>query len=240
MEPQIQKHAAVSAASGPNWLLSTLILFSVVIHAIVFMHVSGIYRSSTLSYIEMTLQDISRPVVRNIPRPRPRPKAPEPQDQLKKLNVVQRPLPRFKPLAMAPVESNLPDTLVEGICAPDIPQMPGADSTDWVPGPQAHEAVGEFMTTAGYLDLVRLKIESRKRYPETAKARSIEGRVTIRFVLTMDGSIHNVAVTSGSRSKALNMAALDAVQRAAPFPRPPSNLFKGELPLELTIVFELT
>jgi protein TonB len=223
-----------------NWLLRTLIIISLAVHAVIFFHVSGIYRSSTLTFIEMSLQNVDRPAARAIPRPRMRPKPPDPKDQVKKINVVQRPMPRFKPLAVAPMEKNLPDSLVEGISAPDVPQTPGVDSSDWVPGPQANEAAGEFITTASYLDMVRLKIESRKRYPETAKARSIEGRVTIRFVLATDGSVRDVAVTKSTRNKALNMAALDAVKRAAPFPRPPSNLFKGELPLELTIVFELT
>jgi periplasmic protein TonB len=223
-----------------NWLLRTLIIISLAVHTVIFFHVSGIYRSSTLTFIEMSLQNVDRPAARDIPRPRMRPKPPDPKDQVKKINVVQRPMPRFKPLAVAPMEKNLPDSLVEGISAPDVPQTPGVDSSDWVPGLQANEAAGEFMTTASYLDMVRLKIESRKRYPETAKARSIEGRVTIRFVLATDGSVRDVAVTKGARNKSLNMAALDAVQRAAPFPRPPSNLFKGELPLELTIVFELT
>jgi len=30
------------------------------------------------------------------------------------------------------------------------------------------------------------------------------------------------------------------VRSAAPFPAPPPHLFKGNIPLELTIVFELT
>jgi protein TonB len=223
-----------------NWLLRTLIIVSLAVHAGVFVHVSGIYRSSVLTFIEMSLQNIDRPTARDIPRPRMRPKPPDPADQVKKINVVQRPMPRLKPLAMAPMEKSLPDSLMEGISAPDVPQTPGVDASDWVPGPQSHEVAGEFMTASSYLDMVRLKIESRKRYPETAKARSIEGRVTIRFVLLTDGNVRDLTVTKGARSKALNVAALDAIQRAAPFPRPPLSLFKGDLPLELTIVFELT
>ena len=223
-----------------NRLLRTLIIISLAVHVVIFIHMSGIYRSSTLTFIEMSLQNVDRPADRDIPRPRMRPKPPDPNDQVRKINVVQHPMPRFKPLAVAPMEKNLPDSLVEGLSAPDVPRTPSVDSSDWVPGPQTNEAAGEFMTAASYLDMVRLKIESRKRYPETAKARSIEGRVTIRFVLSTDGSVRDVAVTKGSSNKSLNMAALDAVQRAAPFPRPPSNLFKGELPLELTILFELT
>lgn len=235
-----QRPLSMERPSAPNRLLQSLVTLSLLVHAGLFMHLSGIYRSSALNYIEMTLQNIARPVARDIPRARPRPKMPPPSDPVKKLNVVQRPMPRFRPLAMAPVDSNLPDALVEAISAPDVPQMPRVDSSDWVPGPQDQQTADEFITATSYLDMVRLKIESRKRYPETAKARSIEGRVTIRFILTADGRVKNATVSRGARSKALNMAALDAVQRAAPFPRPPANLFKGDLPLELTIVFELT
>ena len=223
-----------------NWLLRSLIIMSLVVHTVIFFHVSGMYRSNTLSFIEMSLQNIDGPTVRDIPRPRMRPKPPDPRDPVKKIQVVPHPAPRFKPLAMAPVDKNLPDSLMEGISAPDVPQTPGVDASAWVPGPQANEAAGAFMTAASYLDMVRLKIENRKRYPEAAKARSIEGRVTVRFVLGIDGSVREVLVTKAARNKSLNVAALDAVQRAAPFPRPPSNLFKGDLPLELTIVFELT
>jgi periplasmic protein TonB len=126
------------------------------------------------------------------------------------------------------------------IPAPDVPQTPGVDSTDWTPGSRADEAAPEFMTAAGYLDMLRLKIESRKRYPQSAKTRGVEGRVTIRFVLKTDGSVQEVTIAKGSKSRDLNMAAMAAVQNAAPFPRPPSNIFKGDQPLELTIVFELT
>ncbi|BBO71166.1 hypothetical protein DSCA_50960 [Desulfosarcina alkanivorans] len=225
---------------GPNWLLRTLIIISVGVHGLILVHLSGIYRSSALTYIEMSLQNINRPSARQIPRPRPRPKAPDSQDQLRPLNAVQRPLPRFKPLVMAPVENRFPDSLVEGIAAPAIPRAPGVESAGWIPAPQSHAAAEEYMTKASYLDMVRLKIESRKRYPETARTGSIEGRVTIRFILVTDGSVRDVAVVKGAPCSALNTAALDAVKNAAPFPRPPTSLFPGDLSLKLTIVFELT
>lgn len=226
--------------SGSNRLLQTLIVFSLVVHAGIFIHISGIYRPHALSTIEMTLQNIARPVPRDIPRPRPRPKMPAPADAVKRLDVVQRPLPRFRPVAVAPVDARLSDSLMESISVPEVPQAPNVNSTDWVPGPQTQETVGELITASSYLDMVRLKIESRKRYPDYAKARGIEGRVTIRFILTGDGSVRDVTVAKSSRSDALNTAALSAIRDAAPFPRPPANLFKKDQALELTIVFELT
>jgi protein TonB len=99
---------------------------------------------------------------------------------------------------------------------------------------------GEYVTTNSYLEMVRLRIERYKRYPDAARCRNIEGRVTIRFIIKPDGGVRDVEVAKCSRNRALDLAALKAVQDAAPFPKPPSHLFKGAIPLELMIVFELT
>ena len=230
----------MNKAPGANWLLRSLIIISVGVHAILMLHLSGVYRSRPLTTIELSLQNMDQSPVRNIPRPRPRPKAPDPDEPVKKIHVVPRPTPRLKPLSMAPMEKTLPDSIVEGLSMPDIPQAPGVDAADWVPGQQAQEAVGEFMTAASYLDMVKLKIESRKRYPQSARTRRIEGRVKVSFILASDGSVRDVTISRGARDSELNIAALNAVRDAAPFPRPPSNLFKGDLSLDLVLVFELT
>ena len=60
------------------------------------------------------------------------------------------------------------------------------------------------------------------------------------LIITPDGGVREVKVAKCSRHRALDMAALKAVQDAAPFPKPPRRLFKGAIPLELMIVFELT
>lgn len=223
--------------SRPNWLLRGLVVVSLAIHLVIFAHVSGIYRSNALSYIELTMQDISKPPARSIPRPRHRPKAPQPQD-VKRVKITQQRIPSLKPIKVEPVEKNLPDTLVEGVTMPDIPATTGLNIADWTPGEQAEEAGGYSSIT--YLEMVRLKIERHKKYPDAARARHIEGRVTIRFVITPEGDARVVEVANTSGHKALDTAALKAVKAAAPFPRPPRRLFKGEVPLELAIVFELT
>ncbi|MBW2106971.1 MAG: TonB family protein [Deltaproteobacteria bacterium] len=43
-----------------------------------------------------------------------------------------------------------------------------------------------------------------------------------------------------SRHRVLDTAALRAVKDASPFPKPPSQIYKGDLTLEIDIVFELT
>ena len=230
----------MARASDPNWLLRTLIIASVGVHVLLLLRLTDVYRTDALNFIEMSLQQIDRPPARAIPRPRPRPKTPPPQDSVKKLSVVPRPMPTFKPLDAPALDAKLPDTLVEGIGVPDIPSVPGVDASAWAMASQAPAGAEDYLTAESYLDMVRLKIESSKRYPEIAKTNSIEGRVAIHFILGADGSVRDVSVVKGARHRALNLAALDAVKNAAPFPRPPSTLFKGDLSLNLVIVFELT
>lgn len=228
----------------PNWLLRGLIIVSLGVHAAVFVHVSGIYRSRNLTYIEMTLKDISAPPARSIPRPRPRPKqAPRARD-VKAARVQEQVVPRLKPVKAEPAESKLPDGLVEPISAPRIPQSEAPGIAAWDPGEAAPAPGGaggaDFGTSGDYLDMVRLRIESKKAYPERARTRQIEGRTTVRFVIEPDGRVTGVQATGRSRSRLLDTAALEAVRKAAPFPPPPARMFKGRLPLEITIVFELT
>ena len=216
----------------PNWLFCVLVGVSLCIHLVIFMHIAGIYTSKALSYIELTMQNISKPIARSIPRPRHRPKAPQPLD-VKRLKVTQRVMPNFKPIKAEPAEKDLSDSLVESISMPDISATPGFQIADWSPGELVE-------TSIGYLEIVRLKIEKHKKYPDIARIRQIEGSVTIGFMVTPEGGVRAVEVVKSSRHSALDKAALKAVQDAAPFPKPPERLFRGEVPLELTIVFELT
>jgi len=222
----------------PNWLFRGLVGISLGIHLVVFMHVSGIYGSNALSYIELTMHDVSKPPTRSIPRPRHRPKAPQPQD-IKRLKITQRSMPNFKPLKVEPAEKNLPDSLVEGIAMPDVPDTAGLNIANWSPDALA-EASGDYATPHSYVEMVRLKIERHEEYPDMARISHIEGRVTVRFVITLEGGIREAVVVKTSRHKVLDASALKAVEDAAPFPRPPRRLFTGEIPLELTIFFELT
>lgn len=220
----------------PNKLLRRLTVVSLGIHLIVFIHISGIYRSSALSYIELTMHNISKPFTRNIPRPRHRPKTPDLPKDVQQLKITARALPRLKPIKVDPVEKNLPDSLMENLGMPDISATAGLNIAEWNPG----KFMDEYNTSGSYLEMVRFRIEKYKRYPDVARLKNIEGRVTIRFVITPEGGVQGVMVAQRSGNKALDQAALKAVKDAAPFPKPPLHLFKGAVPLELTIVFELT
>lgn len=223
----------------PNWLLRGLILISIAIHMVIFMHITGLYRSSLLTYIELTLKDISKPPKRDIPRPRHRPKPPDRVQEVKRLKVTQRPIPQLKPISIEPAERDLPDSLVERISMPDIPQDLALNITEWFP-PEELVVESEYVTPNSYMEMVRLRIEEHKNYPNLARAKNMEGMVTIRFVITPEGKTKAIEIARSSRYKILDRAALRAVKDASPFPKPPNHIYKGDLALEIDIVFELT
>jgi protein TonB len=209
------------------------------IHFVVFMHIAGLYRSKAMTYIELTLKDITKPPKRSIPRPRYRPKTPHQPQEIKTLKVTKRTIPALKPIKMEPAERDLPDSLVERINMPEIPTIAGVHISDWTPA-ELDVASDEYASPNSYLEMVRLKIEKHKKYPDIARIRQKEGRVTIRFVITLEGNVKAATVVKTSRYKALDTAALQAVKDAAPFPKPPRRFFKGEITLELPVAFELT
>jgi len=221
----------------PNRLFKYLLLISLCIHLVIFLHISRIYKSHALTYLEFTLANVTKAVARNIPRPRSRPKRVSQPNEVKRISVQKRVVPRFKSVKVDNAK-DLPDSLMESISMPEAPDGSGLNISDWQPG--AMTGAGDYFTSNDYFEMVRLKIESCKRYPESAKSKHIEGRVKIRFVIAADGQISSLKIVKQARHSSLGKAALDAVKKAAPFPRPPPNLFKGPLHIELTILFELT
>lgn len=212
-------------------LLQIMIIVSMVIHVPVLMHIAGIYHSEALSYIEFTLQEIAKPFTRSIPRPRNRVKPPEVQE-VKKLTLHQQRIPKIE---INKVDANLPDTLMESISVPEGADGAAIGIADWNPG-----AIAGFVTRDDYFEMVRMKIESKKKYPATAKNRQIEGRVGVRFVITADGFISSLELVLAGKYEPLNEAALKAVRAASPLPPPPRKLFSGPVPVEMVMRFELT
>nr|NJM03270.1 energy transducer TonB [Desulfobacula sp.] len=68
-----------------------------------------------------------------------------------------------------------------------------------------------FGSANDYYQMVQVKIESRKQYPATARQQNQEGRVTVYFTMP-DGGISDLKIVKGSRFKALDQAALEAVK----------------------------
>ena len=230
---QLSVKYASEKKQNSNLLLRSLIVVSLIVHAFILMHIAGIYKSKALTYIELTMQDMSGLTARDIPRPRVRTKTPQPRD-VKRLAIPRQMMPNLK---VEPVEKDLPDSLAEGISIPDITDADGMQVGDWRSAALA--ASRDYVTSNDYYEMVRLKIENQKKYPEIARNSRIQGYVTVCFVITADGSVKEVEVLKTSKYKILDVAALKAVQDAAPFQRPPKRFFKGPVSMELIIAFEI-
>ena len=220
----------------PNWLLRTLVVFSIGVHALIFARVAEFYSPQALSYIELTLQDNTNPSPRIIPRPRCRPKKPPSPVDLKKVKCIKRIPDLPKPIRMDPIKTACSNS-GECIGGPGALVQNEFGLVHWDPNMAPFV---EYETAASYLEMVKLRIEREKRYPENARTRQIEGHITVQFVITPEGNIKRAAIVKKSGHAVLNEAALLAVNKAAPFQKPPPRFFKGDVTLTVTIVFELT
>lgn len=221
-----------------NWLLWGLIAVSAGIHVIFLMHITGMYRSRACTYIELTLKNVSKSKPRTIPRPRHRS-----EDLLQPRDMKRLKASELVPLHQEAITVHAPETvfpadIVERISMPQIPHVSEPHIWGW-DQPEQDQPPLDQNKLSSYLAMVRDRIEKHKKYPHIARIRRIEGRVTIRFVITPDGDIHNPAVTKTSRHRILDKAALTGVIKAAPFPKPPEGLIKDKLPMEIIVVFAL-
>ena len=91
-----------------------------------------------------------------------------------------------------------------------------------------------------FLKAVRDRIKQVQRFPPRVRNLDDGTTTTVRFTLFKDGTIRNPEVTDSSGSKALDNAALAAVQNAVPYPAFPEGQEGNSLRLELPIVFELS
>lgn len=230
--------AVLDGKKQPNTLMLGLLSVSLVVHFFIFLHISGIYRSNALQYIELALASVSKPDSRAIPRPTHRPKPSDRPHDIQRVTPKMRMIPQFKPIQVAPVAGNFSGDIVEGISMPNFDAGTAGMENYSLAG--AMDTGAQYTTAKGYLEMVMLKIETKKHYPETAKNLREEGRVGVAFTITRRGVVTDVRIETPSRHESLNHAAVNAVKDAAPFPKPPIKFFKKDVPLRMTIIFEIT
>ncbi|MCC7599080.1 TonB family protein [Janthinobacterium sp. FW305-129] len=84
---------------------------------------------------------------------------------------------------------------------------------------------------------VLARMERFRRYPTASRAKQEQGVVYLRCRIDRDGQVLAAAIERSSGSPALDQAALDTLQRAAPLPRIPKE---RPDPLELSIPVEFS
>jgi periplasmic protein TonB len=243
----------------PRWFLTGMMTLSLMVHLMLFWSFSSVQMFKTHIIPDLTFENLADPPSRVIPRPRSTTRESVSLDDIKDIkNFKVSAAAPAPPVEAMPRSSGQPSHGANfagmsagiaaggegGISVPSVPGVsagnPGMHISQWNPGGTGDIGASDFSSSRTYLEIVKLKIEKNKKYPEDAKRNRMEGTVGLKFIITPDGNIKNTEVAKSSRNRMLDDAAMKALQDAAPFPKPPERFFKGEVPLQLSIIFELT
>jgi len=245
-----------------RWPLAAMIGVSLAAHLALGWGLSGVQIFKTTIVHDLQFDSPPQPPPRIIPRPHTAQReTPSPDGtaglQTYKASAVTPPPPAAtaKPISAAAPSGAGVAGILAGLtsgseAAVSIPAVPGvsigAGGTHISQGSSGSgTGIGDgtggsdYSTSQTYLEIVKLKIEKNKKYPENAKRRQMEGTVTLKFIITASGDIRNTEIEKSSRHAVLDDAALKALENAAPFPRPPVRFFSGDVPIQISIVFEL-
>ena len=232
-------------STKPNWLFRGLIGFSLLAHVVLCMHISKIYRPRTLSYLELTMRSVANPVAREIPRPRSRPAGKEARP-VKEYQATPQPLRAPVPSPKKVIRNDpVPDVLQESVALPHLPVVNDLDVSSWTPAtPAAPTRESEplpsneqpNLTEEAYRDIVDRNIRGSVQYPDRAKKRNLQGRVTIAVTIGTGGEIIELNITKSSGHRVLDRAVLKAVQDSAPFSSPPDGPVTVIVPIHFRLI----
>lgn len=201
-------------------LLGKLIIISLGLHLMACFYLGMTWSRETVTPIELSLAEV--PVARSIPRPRIQPK----KYAREKAFTTSAKMPLPTRMDIRPAKADFVDT--------------GAIETPLGVHETAPPSLSsQILSSEDYFEMVRLRIEGAKRYPEEAQQSGIEGRVRLEIVITSTGDISSLSIIRGSGKAVLDKAAKEAVICAAPFPSP-QGIFDGPLTFVISISFELT
>jgi TonB family protein len=90
-----------------------------------------------------------------------------------------------------------------------------------------------------YILTVRMKIESKKRYPLTARKSMIEGRVGIIMTIMKDGQLEKIKIIESSGYEVLDKAALESIHNSTPFPPLPKGMERKSIQMSIYLNFKM-
>lgn len=89
-----------------------------------------------------------------------------------------------------------------------------------------------------YQDMIKRRIQEKRRYPVWAKKQGLEGAVEVSFIVLSQGSIKQVNIMRSSGMKVFDEEAVSTIKRAVPFPSIPSTVV-NQIQMQIRIVFNL-
>ncbi len=90
-----------------------------------------------------------------------------------------------------------------------------------------------------YEDMIKLKIQKVRNYPEIARKEGIEGNVYLSFVVLKDGRVENINILESSGNSILDEEAVNTLKRAQPFPEIPEYYNFNKMNLNVKIIYKL-
>jgi protein TonB len=141
--------------------------------------------------------------------------------------------PKPEPQLQTPQENQLP--------APETTapaEMPKFELAEAAAAPVQGQPVVEYSNAIPtWRNAVVALLERNKRYP--ADARDARGIAEVTFTLDRTGRVVTSAILTSSGSTALDREAIAMVQRAQPFPPPPTALSGTEIHLRVPVRFNM-
>jgi len=121
---------------------------------------------------------------------------------------------------------------------PDRPRVqPVPQAAPQQPVPVQPAAASAGPTVEQWRQQLNRQIDRAKRYPRQAERAGQEGLVHVAVTIDSSGRLLSASVIRSSGFTALDEAAIEAVRRAAPFPRPPASAGQGTIPFTAPIRF---
>lgn len=90
-----------------------------------------------------------------------------------------------------------------------------------------------------YTTQIIRKIYKSVSYPKAAVKKNVQGSVRASVTVNRDGSVGKIAILQQSGFEILDKAALDAINKAAPFPAIPADVKDNSIELMVPIAFKL-
>ena len=143
------------------------------------------------------------------PKPKPKPKA-KPVEVPKKLEEIVQEEPKEKMLCDTCERCNNEETK-------DLPKQKTQEQTAQTQSSIVQEQIDSDLLLAKqnkFLAKLVERINSNKSYPHTARRRSIEGTVEIKFTILADGNVANIEILQGRRI--FKRSAIQAIERSFP------------------------
>ena len=175
-----------------------------------------------------TLEPLPDPI-ENVPVPTPRPEYTPPPPPRQVAEPRRDPPPQQRPQGnQGQAQSNQQRGVAEGQAQPGGASQSGGNA-------QAQQAGNA--AVSNYPGQVVTRLRRALRYPSAARRERLTGEVHVSFTISAGGGVGGISISRSSGSPILDQAAVETVQRAAPFPAIPAAAGRSSWPFTVPLAF---